>query len=204
MLVKLKDYERIHRIISSVVSHHGNDPAHSCMWFSFFGAHILRSHYKVAATVRCGLAAFYVCDKNEILFFGEMTDDGGTGALDKFHCWIEADGWVIDFMAPAFPNLMGPSLQINPKMFQQRQSDMVVNFKDLRHPGDYFLAPTDHLTEARLKHLVEEPIYDDLVEICTQWFAKSPRKMRSKIEMTINSGKKVALNLSGPSVRGRW
>lgn len=67
-----------------------------------------------------------------------------------------------------------------------------------------FLRGTDHLTQARLKYLVEEPLYDDIAEICTQWFAKSPRKMLSKIEMTINGGKRVALSLSGPSVRGRW
>jgi len=204
MLVKLKDYERIHRIISSLARHEGNDPAYSCMWFSVFGAHILQHHFKAKPKVRCGLAAYYVGGENEVLCFGELTETGVTGALGNFHCWVEVDDWVIDFMAPAFPALLAPSMIIRPLMFQKRASEMATHINDLSHPGDFFLLPTDGLTEERLKQFWEYPIYGDLAEICAQWFSKSPKKIRPEIGMLDNFGKQVAVSLTGPSVRGRW
>lgn len=204
MLIKLKDYERVHRIISSLARHEGNDPAYSCMWFSVFGAHILQEHYRVEPRVRCGLAAFYVGGENEVLCFGEATESGVTGAQQNFHCWIEAKGWVIDFMAPAFPALLGPNTHLEPRMFQKRHSDMVSNINDMKSPGDFFLAPVDYLTEERLKHFWEFPIYGDIAKICAQWFTKNPKKIRPQIGMMDNNGEVVALKLSGPSVRGRW
>lgn len=204
MLVKLKDYERIHRIISSIARHEGNDPAYSCMLFSVFGAHILQQHFNVEPKVRCGLAAYYIGGKNEVLCFGERTENGVTGVLENFHCWIEVSGWVVDFMAPAFPALLGPDTPLEPKMFQKRQSDMVTDINDLKVPGDYFLWPADDLTEDRLKQFREYPIYGDLAQICTQWFTKNPKKIRPKIGVLDNKGKQVTLSLSGPSVKGRW
>lgn len=204
MLVKLRDYERIHRIISSIARHEGNDPAYSCMLFSVFGAHVLQQHYRVEPKVRCGLAAYYVGGENDVLCFGELTEDGITGAQQNFHCWIDVEGWVIDFMAPAFPTLVGTEKQIEPKMFQRLQSDMVPDINDLKRPGDFFLSPVDHLVAERLKQFWEYPVYGDLAKICAQWFVKSPKKIKPAVGIMDNKGKVVALNLSGPSVKGRW
>ncbi len=204
MLVKLRDYERIHRIISTIARQEGNDPAYSCMLFSVFGAHILQEHYRVEPVVRCGLAAYYVGGENEVLCFGELTEHGVTGARENFHCWVEAKGWVLDFMAPAFPALLGPDTHMPPLMFQKRASDMVQDINELKTRGDFFLAHVDDLIEERLKQFWEIPVYGDLASICAQWFTKHPKPIRRQIGILDNNRKQVAVSLSGPSVKGRW
>lgn len=136
--------------------------------------------------------------------FGELTKHGVTGAQDNFHCWVEAKGWVLDFMAPAFPGLLSAETPLEPMMFQKRQIDMVPHINSLRSPGDFFLSPVDELTEERLKQFWEYPIYGDLADICVQWFIRHPKQIPKKIGILDNHGKQVAVSLSGPPVRGRW
>ena len=111
---------------------------------------------------------------------------------------------MIDFMAPAFPALLSQDAEIAPKIFQKKRSDMVLDPTDLRGLGDYFLMPEDKYTESRLKQFWEYPVYEDLAEICVQWFKKYPKEIAPKVGMVRGSSSPKILDLTGPSVRGRW
>lgn len=101
MLIKQTDYHRIYRVINSLLISQNADPASASMYFSTFGAFILQQHYKVKAVPKGGLAAYNL--GGTVLLFADHREDGYvTGAGENFHCWVEADGWAIDFMAPAF------------------------------------------------------------------------------------------------------
>ncbi|HCJ73685.1 MAG TPA: DUF2026 domain-containing protein, partial [Agrobacterium sp.] len=129
MLIKQTDYQRIYRVINSLLLAQNADPASASMYFSTFGAFILQQHYKVKAVPKGGLAAYNLGGK--VLLFADHRDDGYvTGAGENFHCWIEADGWAIDFMAPAFAD-SARGLSVPAKMFQRPLSAMASSINDL-------------------------------------------------------------------------
>src|SRR5262245_17111712 len=101
MLIKQTDYNRIFRVISSLLINENASDAVASMYFSTFGAFILAHHFKIKATPKGGLAAYNLA--GTVMLFADHRDDGYvTGAGENFHCWVEAEGWAIDFMAPAF------------------------------------------------------------------------------------------------------
>jgi len=204
LLIKLKDYERIYRVISSVMKSEGADPAHACTFFSVFGCHILQHHYNVEAIPRCGLAAFYVGGEREVLCFGDLTQRGLTANGSNFHCWIEVNGWVIDFMAPEFRKLFGTGFPIPAKMFQKRLSDMTPDINDLSADGDFFFHPSTDMAVKRLKKFWEVPVYGDLAEICTAWFKKYPKSIPRECGTTNGKGSYTKIRLSGTAVRSKW
>ena len=63
--------------------------------FSFFGAQILKNHYDLNALPKAGVAAYQLGEGSK-----RVIDDA-----EEFHCWVEVDGWLIDFMAPSFSYL---------------------------------------------------------------------------------------------------
>ncbi len=101
MLIKQSDYHRIYRVINSLLLAQNADPATASMYFSSFGAFILKQHFKLQAVPKGGLSA-YNLDGTRVLFADHREDGAVSGAGENFHCWVEADGWAIDFMAPAF------------------------------------------------------------------------------------------------------
>ena len=136
MLIKQTDYHRIYRVINSLLVSQNADPASASMYFSTFGAFILQQHYKVKAVPKGGLAAYNL--GGTVLLFADHREDGYvTGAGENFHCWVEADGWAIDFMAPAFSQ-GSDALSVPAKMFQRPLSAMSASINDLGQSGDFF------------------------------------------------------------------
>lgn len=154
MLIKLKDYERIFEIISGVVESEDGDPAYACIYYSLFGAAILVDHFELDAKVRCGLAAYHLGDDNEVLCFGELTDAGVTSSSEGFHCWVEADGWLLDFMAPNFGKLKNTYFTARPKMFQKRLSDMAGHPNEMSHAGEFFFHHNPELSKKILSPFI--------------------------------------------------
>ncbi len=136
MLIKQTDYHRIYRVINSLLINENADPASASMYFSTFGAFILEHHYKVKAKPKGGLAAYNLDGK--LILFADHRDDGHvTGAGENFHCWVEADGWAIDFMAPAFPQAV-ETLDVPSRMFQRPLASMAPSINELGQSGDFF------------------------------------------------------------------
>ena len=204
MLLKLKDYERIYRVINSIVINENADPSISCIFFSVYGSYILSKHYKINAFPKAGLAAYHIGTNNDVIMFGEEYDGIFTGERDAFHCWIEADGWVIDFMAPAFPQLKSVRSSIDSKMFQKPLSSMAASAHELRHSGDFYLESTSKSTVKHMSVLSESPVYSDLAEICVQWFTRPPKNIQTNIIIGDAKGNKNSVALVGNSITDTW
>jgi hypothetical protein len=202
MLIKQTDYHRIYRVINSLMVNENADPASASMYFSTFGAFILEHHYKVKAKPKGGLAA-YNLDGKLILFADHREDGHVTGAGDNFHCWVEADGWAIDFMAPAFAEA-AQGLSVPSKMFQRPLSDMAASINDLSQSGDFYYKSEPEATARRFADWRKHAMIGDLASVAAGWFRKSPRQMQSSISVVDQSDKSTTIPLVGHALQGAW
>jgi hypothetical protein len=204
MLIKLRDYKRIFQIISAVIESEDGDPNHACIYYSLFGANILADHFGVDAKVRCGLAMYHLGDGDQGLCFGEASPSGITSTNEGFHCWVEANGWLLDFMAPKFGNLKKTEFTARPKMFQKLVSDMAEDPNNMSHAGDFFLMHSPSLSEPTLKPIVEHLGVQDLAKLCSQWFKKTPKKIHPEVATSDQNGKTRPITLKAVSIRSNW
>lgn len=204
MLIKLKDFERIYKVINSVVKNEGADPSVCCIFFSYFGSRILSDHFKLSAQPRAGLALYHVGGKNDVIVFGEEAETGFTGEKEAFHSWIEVDGWVLDFMAPVFSQLNNGRSSIPPRMFQKPLEKMSSSPFDLAGPGDFYLEASSASTAKHMSILTESQAYKDLAIICSRWFRKAPKRMPPKIGIADGKGSQNSVSLDGRNLVGAW
>jgi len=204
MIIKLKEYERIFQIISAVIESEDRDPAHSCIDYSLFGANILADHFQLNPKVRCGLATFHLGEDDQVLCFGEVTDDGVSGTPEGFHCWVEANGWVIDFMAPRFRELKETKFTSHPKMFQKKLSEMAQHPNDMTKAGDFFFSHEQELADSILPPICEHLVMQDLANLCSQWFKKPPKKIPVSAATVDKNGKMRPVQLKPASIRSNW
>ncbi|WP_113099291.1 DUF2026 family protein [Agrobacterium sp. fls2-241-TYG-188a] len=202
MLIKQTDYHRIYRVINSLLINENADPATASMYFSTFGAFILEHHYKVKAKPKGGLAAYNLDGK--LILFADHRDDGHvTGAGENFHCWVEADGWAIDFMAPAFSQA-ARELAVPSKMFQRPLASMAPSLNELKQSGDFFYKSEPEATARRFADWRKHAMIGDLASIAAGWFRKSPKSMQSELSVSDSSGKSRTIPLSGNALTGTW
>ena len=209
MPINLPDYHRAFRVMHGILESENATPQKACLFFANAGAAILRKHYRLNAVVNAG-AAFYKLDDNEssqILSYADVSTDGFTSHSAAFHAWIECDGWIIDFMAPFFPEAMEDA-QINNsfprKMFQKNMSSMARSINDLEQIGDFFHEPNLGLTQELQSHLSKNRANADLENIVVKWFARNPKKLPAAIPIRDQNGKINHVNLSKLSIDGAW
>ncbi len=202
MLIKQTDYHRIYRVINSLLINENADPATASMYFSTFGAFILEHHYKVKAKPKGGLAAYNLDGK--LILFADHRDDGHvTGAGENFHCWVEADGWAIDFMAPAFSQA-AREIAVPSKMFQRPLASMAPSLNELKQSGDFFYKSEPEATARRFADWRKHAMIGDLASIAAGWFRKSPKSMQSELSVSDSAGKSRTIPLSGNALTGTW
>lgn len=202
MLIKQSDYHRIYRVIHSLLTANNADPATASMYFATFGAFILEHHFKLKAKPRGGLAAYNL--GGALMLFADHRDDGHvTGAGENFHCWVEADGWAIDFMAPAFPQT-APELAVPAKMFQRPLSAMANGINDLKQSGDFFYQVEAEAMSRRFADWHKHGAIGDLASVAAGWFRKSPRQMPASLSVSDRDGRARTIALSGNMLAGSW
>ena len=103
---------------------------------------------------------------------------GITSTNEGFHCWVEADGWLLDFMAPKFGALKRTEFTARSKMFQKPVADMAEHPNYMTRAGDFFLTHNSDLSESVLMPVVEHLGVQDLAKLCSQWFKKTPKKIQ--------------------------
>ena len=206
MLINLKDYERIYKTINAIILNEGADPKISCTFFAFYGAKILNDHYKLKATAVSGSCGYHLGSDN-VLYFGEISGDQIVSNENAFHCWVLAEGWLIDFMAPVFTDIMKgmkPGTTIPPKMMQKPIENMAVSTSDLRKEGDFHFQINRDMIEDRVKYLSSSLAYSDLAHICSKWYKKPPKKMIKEIPISDGKGMQKMVSPSGKSLIGLW
>ena len=205
MKIKLKDYERVYKTINAILLNEDADPTVACTFFSFYGAHILRTHYKINAHPLAGLCMYHMGGEKNILVFGKIVDDQFVSDVNAFHSWVVGDGWLFDFMAPAFsdiPNAKG--FKIKSKMIQKPLSAMASSVTELKSEGDFYFEPNPEVLKNRMGYLSSSLAYSDLAEICKKWYKKPPKKMLKIIQIGDNKGNVNPVSLVGNTVIGSW
>lgn len=202
MLIKQSDYHRIYKVINTLARNEGADSKTASMYFSTFGAYILRQHFKINAVPKCGLAAYNL--DGSLLLFASHRDDGYvSGAEDNFHCWIEADGWAIDFMAPNFVDLVDKKI-LQSRMFQKPMSTAANDINSLNKSGDFYYKAEGKAAKEHFSDWQKQPMIGDVATIAVQWFRKAPRSMAAAISVSDNNNKSSTLLLTGHSLSGNW
>jgi hypothetical protein len=174
------DYERISRITTSVVMAAGRKPHASCQFYAVAGAAILRRHYNIAAIPVAG-AAFFLVDHPHVLSFGLPRGESFVSTPGAFHCWVEADGYAVDFMAPVFPEAvaaLGIQASVPRLMFQRPLSKMKASPFRFAENGDFWLLENVSLA-ARLAPFYDSKQYQHLVDACLDWYRPLPNRYQS-------------------------
>ena len=207
-LIPLKDYERIHKTIYSILKNEDANMVRSCLYYSLFGAHILKEHYKIEPKVHAGIAGYCAnAGEKGTLMFAEVSGGNLSCSKNGFHCWVEAEGWLIDFMAPIFPEIMkasGNEQLCKPLMLQKELGLAVSNPGELVNTGDFYVSSNPNLMNELFNNFVSKPANTDLIEICSRWYKKPPKKMLKKIPISDGKGNMGAVSLGGKSVIGVW
>jgi hypothetical protein len=200
MLIKQTDYHRIYSVINSLLLSENANPATASMYFSVFGSYLLKQHFKVNASPKSGLAAYRL--GQDAILFADKNDEGFvTGEGENFHCWIEADGWAIDFMAPAL-SLNGRSIAA--KMFQKPLKAMASSINDVQTSGDFFYVSTPKATAQRFAGWKDTRAIGDMARLAEIWFRKSPKKMMPSMTVTDEFGAARQVQLTGNALTGSW
>ena len=199
MIINSTEYERIYKIINSMVLNEGVAPDVASTLFSFFGAQILKNHYKLNALPKAGIAAYQL---------GE--GEGATMVADQaasFHCWVEVDGWLIDFMAPSFSSLKTTNdngATLSPKMMQKPLSDMSKSVDGLSQSGDFYLEAINEVLMDKYAELKNTPVFGDLADVCSHWYNKPPKGIIANMVIEDQDGELTSIPLQGETVIGAW
>jgi hypothetical protein len=202
--VPLRDFERISQTVLGILVAEKADITASCLFFGIVGESILNRHYKLNSKAVVGSAAFNLGGEKSIAFAnpdGMPTSDGGV----NFHCWVEANGWFLDFSSLVFPEIVtslgnGTCPRL---MFQKPLLKSSLSFSDLHQAGDFFCRSDEQLTRGRIANFRSKLAYNDLVEICTDWYKRPPKPMQT-IGLGDQHGRVKPAALSSFKFNGVW
>jgi hypothetical protein len=203
------DYQRIFRVLKTVVVAADVDTGHACKFFSVAGAIMVEQIYKRRCQPVAG-AAFYRLDSaNEMVlsFTAPGTDQYGSTSDRNFHSWVLCDGYVIDFMAPLFRELMQDTSKARNcprKMFQKPLGAMAQSPRLMPAPGDFYMLPDVDLTRAMIAEFHGSHFVKSLLDVCMQWYRKPPKKIASRMVMESSEEGPVEMNLTGLGLTGIW
>ncbi|WP_447773998.1 DUF2026 family protein [Variovorax boronicumulans] len=203
----LPDYERIFRTIHGVLLNEQSDGTRACVYFGTIGAAILRSAYGMDARAQVGAAGYGLgAQLTDAFVFGEHVPGGVVSSDNGFHCWIEVDGWAIDFQAPLFRDLIASTGRTNlPQriMVQKQIAQSVATPADLRKDR-FWYAPDADLRRSTLEHHNAKKSSKDFEDICVQWFRRPPHKMMEPIGIADQGGQVKPVFLSPVRVTAAW
>lgn len=206
-VIPLPDYERIYRLICGVLDTRAKT-TQSCIFFSLVGAEILRKHYKLDATAMAGSAAYFINAKEAAVHFFGIPDGANiTSTVDAFHCWVECEGVVIDFMAPLFGEVLsnaGHSIPVASKMFQKPKVEMSKDWKSLQTEGSFYLNSNVDLANSLFTGFDAKPAVGDLVNVVLYWYRRPPKKLPLNMGMQDDLGNTHTITLKGQMLTGVW
>lgn len=207
LLLPLPDYQRIFRVIYSVLDGRASSER-SCIFFALVGAAILNEHYKLNATPVAGAAQFTVnANDSLVTVFGQLENGELISKLEAFHCWVECDGYAIDFMAPIFHESMrssGCQSRIPRRMFQKRLELMKPIHGEFPGEGAFFFLPNMSLTQAIITNFGNRNSNTDFGNICIEWFKRPPKRIPETLAIRNDLGEITTLKLQGPNIESAW
>jgi hypothetical protein len=209
LLIKLNDYARIFRVVHSVSEAVGNTAGRACLFYNVIGAALLEVNYKIKARPVMGSAFFAVHEPSAtVLAYSHRTENGQiSSSSDAFHCWVQAEGCVVDFTAPVYRESiekLGYTYKIPRKMFQKPFQLMARAHDHLAREGDFYIEPNVDLTNEMMARFFSSHAARDLGEVCMTWFTKPPKRINEKMKMSNDLGKITSMLLTDIEVSGAW
>lgn len=212
LILTLPDYQRMHRVIASVLNSVEANTPQACLFFAVAGAFLIETIHKRPARPVVG-AAFYRINQATgfTMAYGRLEAKNGMGAVssdeEAFHCWIECDGVVIDLMAPLFHESVRSAVRtesVARKMFQRPTVAMAHSPYELEKEGDFFLQPNPVLGVRLLNGFVSKLANGDLVKVCEYWYKPLPKAMPAIIQMGSDDGSIRNIRLDSVNLVGAW
>lgn len=204
----LPEYERVFRTIHGVLQNDDSEPSKECLFFAIAGAFMLSKHHGLNAFPRCGAAAYNLNTvTNAVLVLGALDTGTLVSNDESFHCWIEVDGWIVDFTAPLFNDMIDPiraGQKIPPKMFQKTPRARPSSLNDLNAPGAYCHAVDGKLHNELMSSFRDLPANGDLVQICAEWYRPPPKKVADSIQVFDQHGNPSWASHSPVRIGGSW
>ena len=204
--IAFADYCRIFSVIAAVVEEQ-SDPHHACNLFASIGAHILRQHYRLPAVVVSGAAFFKVSSDFDVLAFAEHSDGEVFASLEGFHSWIQCKGYMIDLLAPLFPeNLAERDMRVNVprRAFMKPLAQALVRLPEQNDPEGAFTLIPDDVCQSNLEQTMIRPLARDLHTISATWFRRPPKSIDSEFAIRDNHGKVIVKKRKDIGIRGFW
>ncbi len=208
-LLPLRDFQRIFQVLHGMVLYEGLDPAKSCMFFNVIGAAILNKHYGLEANPVVGAVAFCLDHTNEvILAFGDEVDGTLTTSKAKgsFHCWVEVEGWLIDFSSPLYREILfsiGVVNRCGRKVFQKLLVE-ASGTCELKSIGSFYCLADSSPSNDTISIFNTDQVFIDLKRISLDWYIAPPKDLK---EGPIIGRSKGGCNQVAPSslmVSGFW
>ena len=207
-LIPFADYVRIYTAIYSVLESEKARTHRACKFFAFVGAYILEKHYKVRATPVAGAALYCVDEATHTnVFYGRVQDDYLVSDAEAFHCWVQCEGYLIDFHAPLIRDVQaeeGRPVLVGRKMMQKPLSSEAENADSVTKSGDFLLMPNPALTKRFMEDFTEVGLASDLANICSTWYKRPPKNMAQRITTMGKMGEPIPIQFKAPRLDGVW
>ena len=148
----------------------------------------------------CGDAAGRKC------VFGKVENDSFFSDDSAFHCWVECDGHVVDFMASYFQEAWrrgGHDNQVSRRMLQKPKTAMARTPYELEQPGDFFLLANAEMTQVLNTSFRGRQLVKDLALACLHNYTKPPAPMVAIVVREPVNGV-VTLPLAPLALDGAW
>jgi Protein of unknown function (DUF2026) len=204
LLLTLPEYGRIFKVIYSVLDGRANTP-HACMFFSVAGSLLLNKHHKIPAKPVSGAFLLQI-GQDSAIFIGGQKGNEIVSSETEFHCWIQTEHHIIDFMSPIFKESFKDSSMKTPiarKMFQRLLEDESPSINEMSRAGDFYTIPNIDMTENLVDKITSRPTAMDLLNVCDIWYEKYPKKV-SDVALQDDLGQVHKLELKGPAIVGAW
>jgi Protein of unknown function (DUF2026) len=203
--VPLPDFERISQCILGILVAEKANITASCLFFGIMSETILKKYYGLNAKAVVGDAAFNLTGTDAIAFSDPPHGDPFAFNELNSHCWVEVDGWGLDFSSIIFPEIVAraglPSCQR--LMFQKPLSESAPSISELKTKGSFHLSSDSQLTIKETAAFLGRQAYADLIEVSIKWYKKPPKKM-FKMDIITKSGDAKPAVVSPFKLNGVW
>jgi hypothetical protein len=205
--ISQRDYEQIFRVVYSLMKAEKGSLMHACLYINPLAAALLIEHHQLDVQIHVGIAAYLLDEKTKsLLLYSDIKDNQLDPEGKNIHCWLEAGGWHIDFMAPLFP-LIARQGNLGPcpsKAFCKQISDRKEAPDHLIKGGDFFAHSNPNRAQKEMGRVLAMPIIEDWAQICSRWYCKAPAKLERNILMGDQAGRVHEIKLAEFKIAGSW
>ncbi len=207
-ILPLKDFQRIFQTIHGVVLSEGLDALTSCYFFAITGSEILKSHYKLKAIPVAGSVVYNLDNLNEVVIAFTNEFHSNSPIVEKpHHCWVQVEGWFIDFTSPLFPEILnsgGLDHTCRRKMFQKPLTEASGSISELDTTGSFYYQSDPFLSSEAIGVSSSNQVCVDLQQICVSWYKRPPKKMIETIRIRNGEGHIKSASRTPIQIEGAW